>query len=88
MEEKKIRHNEKEYGRMMGMNVDMVFFVIAWDGRVTGFNRKYREKLGFSKDISGYIQMVCLNYTFNCITDKRTPSEQPEECEIDITKNN
>ncbi|KAG0438660.1 hypothetical protein DMUE_2954 [Dictyocoela muelleri] len=61
----------KEFGRMKKMKVEIIPFVMTWDGKVSSFNKKYREKLGISNDIFAYIQSVCLNLTFNCVADKR-----------------
>ncbi|KAG0435242.1 LINE-1 retrotransposable element ORF2 protein [Dictyocoela muelleri] len=65
----------REYGRIMNMNVKIVPFVITWDGHVTTYNKKYRETLGITQEIFGYIQSVCLNKTFESLSNKRDLEE-------------
>ncbi|KAG0435431.1 Retrovirus-related Pol polyprotein from type-2 retrotransposable element R2DM [Dictyocoela muelleri] len=60
----------REYGRMMGMKVIIIPFVLSWDGHVTEYNRKYRQLIGMNNDVFGYAQSVCLNKTFECIMKK------------------
>ncbi|KAG0435384.1 LINE-1 retrotransposable element ORF2 protein [Dictyocoela muelleri] len=65
----------REYGRMMNMDVTVIPFVISWDGHVTSYNKKYREYLGITSDVFGYIQSLCLNKTLECIINKSEISE-------------
>lgn len=55
---------------MMGMEVKVIPFVMAWDGQVTEFNKNYRGVLGITPEIFGYIQTICLNNTLECLRYK------------------
>ncbi|KAG0435477.1 LINE-1 reverse transcriptase like protein [Dictyocoela muelleri] len=65
----------REYGRIKNMNVKIVPFVMTWDGHVTTFNKKYRESLGITTEIFGYIQSACLNRTLECLKNKNEQND-------------
>lgn len=60
----------REYGRIMNMDVNVIPFVISWDGHVTSYNKKYREILGITYEVFGYIQTLCLNKTLESFMNK------------------
>ncbi|KAG0435466.1 LINE-1 retrotransposable element ORF2 protein [Dictyocoela muelleri] len=69
----------REYGRMTRMHVRVIPFVISWDGKVTEFNRHYRNQIGINYDIFGYIQSLCLRKTFESVVDKKQYDEEEKQ---------
>ncbi|KAG0435495.1 Retrovirus-related Pol polyprotein from type-2 retrotransposable element R2DM [Dictyocoela muelleri] len=76
----------KEYGRMTGMKVYILPFVMSWDGYVSDFNRQYREKIGINFETFGYIQSLCLNKTFECVVHNKYENDVQENNSLKITE--
>ena len=53
------------------MDVEIIPFVITWDGMVTNFNKNYRKNLDIDDNTLAYIQSISLRKTFELLASNK-----------------
>ena len=58
----------KELGQLERMKVQVIPYVLTWDGLVTTFNKTYRDDIGLDEKTHSYIQTVALKKTLETVS--------------------
>lgn len=85
--EKRNKYEElaTEIGRLLKYRVEIIPFVISWDGCVTNKNKGHCRHIKMDDRLFGYVQTIVLKETYKCIVDDNLEQMESESnvCDYD-----